>query len=325
MRTVVTGAAGHVGANLVRLLLERGHRVRATVYNDTRGLDGLDGVERVEVDVLNPDSLAEAFRAADVVFHLAAVIAIVGDRDRMQEVNVRGTRNVAQACLRSGVGRLIHFSSIHAFSHLPKAQPITEARGQAVPGAMPYDLSKAAGERQVLEAVEQGLEAVILNPTAILGPHDYKPSHMGQVLLDLHRRKFPALVEGGFDWVDVRDVVGAAVRAAKVGRSGERYLLSGRWATFQELAEHVEEVTGVRAPRWVSPMWLARVGAPFASTFNRLLGRRPLYTSSSLRALRCHKSVVSDKAREGLGYRPRPLSDTVRDTFAWFEEAGMLG
>jgi dihydroflavonol-4-reductase len=325
MRSVVTGAAGHVGANLVRLLLERGHRVRATIYEDTRGLDGLEEVEQVRVDVLDPESLAEAFRATDVVFHLAAVISIAGDEDRMQQVNVEGTRNVAEACLACGVKRMVHFSSIHAFSHLPEGQPITETRGQAEPGAMFYDLSKAAGERQVLKAAERGLEAVILNPTAILGPFDYKPSHMGQVLLDLGGRKFPALVDGGFDWVDVRDVVQAAVRAAKVGRSGERYLLSGRWAPFQELAAHVEEVTGVRAPRWVSPMWLARVGAPFASTFNRLRGKRPLYTSSSLRALRCHKWVVSDKAREGLGYRPRPLRETIRDTFAWFEEAGMLG
>ena len=324
MRAVVTGAAGHVGANLVRELLEHGFRVRAAVYQDTRGVDGLD-VEQVRVDVLEPDSLDEAFRAVDMVYHLAAVISVSGDPGmRMRRVNVEGTRNVVAACLQHKVKRLVHFSSIHAFSHRPEKQPIDENRGQAEPDALAYDLTKAAGERQVLKGVEHGLDAVIVNPTAILGPYDYKPSHMGQVLLDLHAGKFPALVDGGFDWVDVRDVVRGAFYAGKIGRRGERYLLSGKWAPFEELARIVGEVTGARVPGFVAPMWLARLGAPFAAAYNRARGKRPLYTGSSLRALRCHKWVSSSKAREAFGYKARPLQETVADTFAWFEGAGML-
>ena len=319
MRCVVTGATGHVGGNLVRLLLQRGHAVRATIFEDGRALDGLHAVERVRADVLDPASLDEAIRDAEVVFHLAAVIAIAGKKDRMRRVNERGARNVAEAALAAGVRRLVHFSSIHAFSHLPGDQPITEDRGPAEPDAMFYDQTKAAGEREVLAVAARGLDAVILNPTGIIGPHDYKPSHMGQVLLRLRQRKLPALVNGGFDWVDVRDVAAAALAAAQVGRAGERYLLSGSWASVAELAGVVEQVTGVPAPRWTSPMWLARAGAPVAATFNRLIGRRPLFTSSSLSAIRRHRWVSSDKARQALGFRTRPLSETVRDTFAWFD------
>lgn len=324
MLTVVTGASGHIGGNLTRALLERGRSVRVTVRQDTRAIDGLE-VQRVPADVLDPASLQRAFEGAEVVFHLAAVISITGDpAGAMQRTNIEGVRNVVEACLACGVRRLVHFSSIHALSHRPEAEPIDETRPFADGDALAYDRTKAGGEQEVHRAVERGLDAVIVNPTAVIGPHDYKPSPVGQVLLDLYQRSFPALVEGGFDWVDVRDVVAGALAAEERGKTGERYLLSGRWASVADLARVVEEVTGVAAPRFVSPMWLARLGAPFVVAFNSVLGRRPLYTSSSLRALRCHRDVSSEKAKAELCYSSRPLRETVEDTIDWFEGAGML-
>jgi len=324
MTVVVTGAAGHVGGNLVRALLEQKQHVRVLVHQDARALAGLE-VERVEGDVLDPQSLQRLVQGAELVYHLAAVISISGDPGgEMRRVNVEGTRNVARACIEAGVGRMVHFSSIHAFSHRPDELPIDERRGPPAPDAMPYDLSKAAGEREVQAAVLRGLDAVIVNPTAVVGPHDYRPSHMGQVLVDLHRGTFPALVDGGFDWVDVRDVVQAAIQAARLGRRGERYLLGGTWATFGELARLVHEATGARVPSLTAPMWLAHIGAPFMVAFNRLRGTRPLYTNSSLQALRHHRWISCDKARQALDHIPRPLGETVRDTLAWFDGAGML-
>ena len=312
MLTVVTGATGHIGGNLVRALLERGRSVRVTVREDTRAIDGLD-VERVRADVLDPASLRAAFDGAQVVFHLAAVIEITRQSNGvMRRVNVEGARNVAQACLERGVSRLVHFSSIHALSHRPEAEPIDETRPLALDEhTMAYDQTKASGELEVQRAVERGLAAVVVNPTAVLGPHDFKPSPVGQVLLDLYHRRMPALVEGGFNWVDVRDVVAGALAAEERGQVGQRYLLSGTWAPVRDLAQLVERHTGVRAPRLVAPMWLARVGAPFVEGFNRVTGGRPLYTSSSLRALRCHRLVSSDRARRDLGYSARPLGETV--------------
>lgn len=321
---VVTGAAGHIGGNLIRALLAEGRRVRAVVHEDTRAIDGLD-VERVHADVLDLDSLREAFDRAEVVYNLAVVISITGEQGgRVRRTNVDGVRNVAAACLDRKVKRLIHFSSIHAYSPEPRDRPVDENRPLVPEGAPAYDRSKALGQLQILEAVRDGLDAVIVNPTAVLGPHDYKPSRMGAVQLMLYRRKMPALVAGGFDWVDVRDVVAGAIAAEKKGRTGESYLLSGHYATFAQLAHLVQEVTGIKVPSIVVPMWLAYIGAPFVQTFSRLSGSMPLYTIEALHALRCYREVSHEKASRELDYNPRPLRDTVADTWAWWRDRGFI-
>jgi dihydroflavonol-4-reductase len=324
MRVAVTGAAGHVGANLVRALLERGVAVRALVRRDRRALDGLD-LEVAQADLGDPSSLERGFAGVERVFHLAARISIVaGDEAEVRRTNVDGTRAVVEACRRAGVARLIHFSSIHALSSDPTDRPIDEERPLAGDEALPYDRSKADAERLVREAARAGLDAIVLNPTAVLGPLDYGPSAMGQVLLDLYHGRLPALVEGGFDWVDVRDVIAGAITAADRAPAGARYLLSGERRSVRELAEIAARLTGRPRPRLVSPMWLARVGAPFATAAARLRGSRPLFTSASLHALRNHVLVSSARAARELGYRCRPLEQTLEAAYAWFRDRGAL-
>jgi len=325
MTVVVTGASGHVGGNLVRALLAAGRKVRCVVRNDTRAIEGLD-VERVRGDVFDPASLRAAFDGAEVVYHLAAKVSIEGDPDGIvHRTNVEGPRNVAAACLDARVKRLVHFSSIHAFVQRPFDELLDEDRPLVEdPREMAYDRSKAAGQREVLDAVRRGLDAVIVHPTAILGPFDFKPSPVGQVLLDLYHRRLPALVAGGFDWVDVRDVVAGAMAAEQRGRTGRNYLLSGEWKSVAELAALAEEVTGVRPPRFVAPFWLARLGVPFLTAFARVTGRRPLYTSDSLHALESNRRISCDRAVAELGYTHRPLRETIADAYAWFREAGIL-
>jgi dihydroflavonol-4-reductase len=324
---VVTGAAGHLGANLVRRLLADGHRVRALVRADTRGIDGLP-VDRVAGELLDPASLARAFAGADVVYHLAALISITGaQRGRVEAANVQGVRNVVDACLGAGVRRLVHFSSIHAFTPFPLAEALDERRGPALErGAAAYDRSKALGEREVLAGVARGLDAVIVNPTAVLGPHDYKPSRMGRVLLDLSRGRLPALVGGSFDWVDARDVCGGAVAAAERGRTGERYLLSGTCCPVADLARLVAEITGVPPPRLVLPQWLVLPATPLVALAARLAGTEPLFTRESLAALAaCNPRISHAKAAAALGYAPRPLRATLEDTLHWFEAHQSVG
>jgi len=324
MIVAVTGAAGHIGANLVRELLRRGQRVRALVRSDTRALEGL-ALERVPGDTLEPASLDTLFRGAELVYHLAGRISIVGDQDGLvMRTNHLGTRNVVEAALRAGARRLVHFSSIHALVQQPLDQPLDESRPLAGEDTPAYDRSKAAGEREILAGVQRGLDAVMVNPTSVFGPEDHKPSLMGQVILDLVHRKFPALVAGGFDWVDVRDVVQGAMAAAERGRTGERYLLGGRWHSVRQLAEQVELASGVRQSRLVAPLWLARVGVPFVGAYSRIARRAPLFTKESLDALQGHRQILHDKASRELGYQPRPLADTVRDTIEWFRQAGRL-
>jgi dihydroflavonol-4-reductase len=325
MTVAVTGATGHIGANLVRALVEQGHRVRILRHEESRALAGLD-VEAITGDVLDPDSLRKVISGAEVVYHLAARISVTGDPDGMvRKINVEGTKNVAAACLREGVRRLVHFSSIHAFRQRPLDQPLDETRAPAqTPRNLAYDRSKAAGEQEVLAAVSLGLDAVIVNPSGVIGPHDYRPSRMGAVFVGLYRRRFPAMVAGGFNWVDVRDVVKSAIAAEKKGRRGERYLLAGHWVNVADLAQQFGEVSGARVPRLVSPMWMARLGAPFVTAVSRMTKSTPLFTSESLEALRANPNVRRDKAERELGHAPRPTRETLADTFEWFRQANML-
>jgi dihydroflavonol-4-reductase len=326
MTTVVTGATGHVGANLVRALLAQGRRVRALIHINRRAIEGLD-VEIVEGDVCDVASLRGAFNGAEVVYHLAARISIsMGEWPLLERINVTGTRNVVEACLRSGVRRLVHFSSIHAIIQEPLDVPVDELRPLVESKRCPpYDRSKATGEREVHKGIEQGLDAVIIIPTGIIGPYDYEPSYFGEALLTIARGKLPALIAGGFDWVDVRDVVEGAMRAEERAPAGARYLLSGHWVSVPEIAAIVEQATGAPVPRLVCPMWLAPAGIPFTTALARLTGKRPLYTSASLRALCGNRNISHERATRDLDYNPRPFRETIVDTLQWFEENGYLG
>ena len=322
MITAVTGATGHIGANLVRSLVSAGGRVRCVVRRDRAALEGLD-VECLQGDVLDQATLREAFRGATTVFHLAALISIDGDRHGLvTATNVDGARHVAEAALACGARRLVHCSSIHAFVQGGPSVTVVESTPRALDARhAAYDRSKAAGERAVRDVVARGLDAVIVHPTAVIGPHDYKPSRMGRLLLDLQARRLPALIPGGFDWVDVRDVVAGLLSAAERGRSGESYLLSGRYASLAELARLAADVTGVPPPRWSAPSWLARAAAPFSMGLGRLRGREPLFTTQSLDTLAMGTQVDCARARRDLGYSARDLRTTLRDTYAWFADA----
>jgi len=325
MRPLVTGASGHVGGALVRALLDRGDPVRTLIHNDRRAVEGL-AVDMVQGDIRDPSSLRRAFQDIDIVFHAAGHISLTMDEwPRLEALNVTGTRNVVEARLHCGVRRLVHFSSIEALQTEPLHEPIDESRPLVNSDrAPPYNRSKAASEREVRRGVEQGLEAVILNPTAVIGPYDFGPSHFGEVLLALARGQLPALVRGGFDWVDVRDAAEGAVRAAERDQPGAKYILSGHWVSIRDIAEMIEHLTDQPVPRVVFPMWAARLALPFASPLLRLTEDRPLYTRASLRALRANRDVCHGLATRELGYEPRPFRETIADTLRWFDEAGLL-
>lgn len=322
MTVVVTGASGHLGANLVRSLLARGEQVRVLVHRSAAALAEVEHrLERVEGSVCEPESLGPAFAGADRVYHLAGVISIDGDPDgRVHRVNVEGTRNVARACLEHGVGRLVHVSSVHAFDMDPRDRVLDETRRQVADSHRhsAYDRSKALGERVVREAVAKGLDAVIVNPTGIMGPVDHGPSRLGQLLQELATGRLPALLDGGFDFVDVRDVVDGTLAASERGGVGENYILGNTWYSLRELAELVAGASGKRPPMLVTPVWAARMGVPFARLAAKLTNSEPLFTRESLEVLVSNRSISSGKARSELGYSPRPLAQTVADTLDWF-------
>jgi len=322
MLVALTGATGHVGANLVRLLVERGHRVRCLVRRDVRALEGLD-VERVAGDTRESATLPPLVDGAEVVFHLAAVISIAGDpRGEVAAVNVGGSRNVAAAARAAGVRRFVHCSSVHAFD-APPGRPFDETAPRATdPRAPAYDRSKAMGEVVVREALASGPELVVAHPTSVLGQLDFKGSRMGRTLLALRDRSLPALVPGGFDWVDACDVSLGLLAAAERGRPGSNYLLGGHRTTVRELARLASTVTGIAPPRLTVPSGLARAVAPVALAWSRLAHADPLFTPEGLRALATDPIVDCSRAVRDLGWSPRPLVDTLRDTYAWHAAAG---
>ncbi|MFO0550993.1 MAG: NAD-dependent epimerase/dehydratase family protein [Polyangiaceae bacterium] len=309
MKVAITGASGHVGAALVRALLEQGAHVRALVRGDTRAIEGLD-VERVSGDVADPSALERAFHGVEVVYHAAARITLEPEHDpAAHATNVDGTRNVLQACKRSGARRLVHFSTVHALR--------PDGAGLLGPGeGFAYERSKVAAEKLVL--ADQEVDAVIVSPCAVVGPFDHKPSHIGRVLLMLERGLLLATVTGGQSWVDVRDIALAATRAAERGRRGARYVVSGHFRSMQEFSTLASRAAGVRAPLMAFPAGLARAFAPLAERGAALLRSEPLITRASLAALEDAPRAIDDAAARDLGHAPRPLEETLRDTFDWF-------
>jgi len=336
---VVTGAAGLVGGNLVRALLAQGQAVRAVVHRDRRAVGGLD-VEQVEAELLSPNDLKRAFAGAEIVYHLAGLISLIpGGWPDLERVNVLGTRNVVEACLSCGVRRLVYCSSIQALQSEPAGRPVDESRPLADGPSFPaYDRSKARAEKEVLAGLQRGLETVILNPTAVVGPFDYKPSYFGRAVLMLARGRIPALVGGGFDWVDARDLACGAIQAGLKSPGGERYILSGHWHAVREVAAMVAALSGRPAPRLVVPMglaWLAAPLMPLLARFTPLSGdfgmtggkagrREPIYTRDTLHWLRSNPQVSYAHAVRDLEYHPRPFQETLADTLAWFKENGYL-
>jgi dihydroflavonol-4-reductase len=322
---LVTGASGHIGANLVRALLGQGRRVRALVHRNTAAVEGLT-VEIERADLLDGAAVLRACSNVGTVFHLAGKVSAGWEpAEEVHAINTLGTRNVVDACLAAGVKRLVHVSSIQALSGDHAVDETCDLVAAEDRTRGDYDRAKAEAERLVLGAVERGLDAVVLNPTAVLGPFDFQPSPMGRVLLALGRGKLPALVAGGHcDYVDVRDVATGALAAEHLGRCGERYILSGTRLSLVELARHWASVTTHPAPRFAVPMGLARLVAPFAPTWARWRGQRPLFTSESLRVLRTQAPTSHAKADAELGYAARPIDETLRDTCAWMRTQGWL-
>jgi dihydroflavonol-4-reductase len=326
MKVLVTGASGHVGVNLVKSLTARGYGVRALIHHNSLP-PGWGDIETVMGDICDFASVLHACKDVAVVYHLAARISIGADNwATLAKINITGTRNIVEACLRSGPRRLVHFSSIHAMVQKPFTKPVDESCPLAESKYLPcYDRSKAAGEAEVRQGMARGLDAVIVSPTAIIGPNDFRSSYFGEAFLAIARGELPALVGGGFDWVDVRDVAEGAILAAEKAPAGAKYLLSGHWLSVKGLADLISEITGVPPPRFVCPMWLAAGVVPFAENFAKLTGRRPLFTREAMRALRtCNHRISHEKAARELGYNPRPFQETIEDTLRGYAGNGKL-
>jgi len=325
MKAAVTGASGHIGSCLVRELKKQGARVKALVHTSKRGLEH-SGVELVQGDLLDINSLKELCSDVHVVFHLAAHITIDNrNAERTKRINITGTENILSVAKEAGVKKIIHFSSIHAHDIYPVDEILDEKRPLVNSEKTLYEYTKAESERMVQRFVNKGMDAVILNPTAVIGPYDFNRSFSGQALRMIYNNSLPILVAGGYNWVDVRDVVAAAICAIEKGRKGEKYILSGHYCTLKELSALIGKIALKKTPGRVVPASLARLACPFLKMVSRLAHNDPLYTTQSLDILaHCPKKISSEKARNELNYAPRPLEQTLIDTLAWYKKNGFL-
>jgi dihydroflavonol-4-reductase len=278
VKVYVTGASGFVGGHVARELRTQGIEVR----DDW-------------VDLLDADRLRRAVAGCDAVFHVAALYSFIASARELELVNVQGTLNVLEACVRAGIPRIVHTSSCATCGPVPGRPATEEDEPPAWELAVPYKRTKLEAERLALAA-----GAVCVNPTTPVGDGDRAPTPTGAMVRGVATGRYRAYPRIGVNVVDVRDVARGHLLAFEHGRPGERYLLGGVDLTMRELFAAVARLAGLPRPRLAVPYAAVRAGAALGLV-NRneaILARTPAYFSWA-------------KAERELGYRPGPVEPAL--------------
>jgi dihydroflavonol-4-reductase len=333
MKCFVTGASGFIGANLVHELVKRGHRVSALLRStsDLRGLKEAD-VERIEGDLSDPDVLKRALRGCDWCFHVAASYHLwLRDYGPMYAANVDGTRNVIAAACQAGCARIVCTSTVGCIG-LP-----SPVNGRIIPAdedspvserqmSNHYKRSKWRAEQVALEFARKGAPVVIVNPSAPVGPRDVKPTPTGKVIVDFLNREMPAYLDTGLNWVHVRDVAVGHILAAEKGKVGQRYILGnadGNW-TMKQAFTVLEEITGVRGPRFRVPYCVALGAAHLDEMLSSFSGKPPKAVLAGVRMARYKMYFNPGKAIRELGLPQTPPREALADAAEWFRQNGYV-
>ena len=326
MKNLVTGGTGFVGSAVVRELLRQGQEVRCLVRDPGRpgNLAGVD-VEMVQGDITDPASLKSALAGCSRVYHLAGLYAIfLRDPQVMYDVNVKGTRNVLQACLEAGVERVVQTSShvaLGAHGPMPADEGAVFNLGDT---GDPYCSSKYQAQQVAQEYAGRGLPVVVVNPTMIAGAGDRGPTPTGQIVLNVMKGAMPAYLDGTTNLVHVEDVAAAQVSAMERGRPGECYLLGGENLTMKALVDLVAATAGGKAPSMRMPVGVAAVLGSGYEMLSRLTGKPPLTTAAWSKLGARHFVWDCGKAVRELGLRQRPARESVADAAEWFRANGYV-
>ncbi len=323
----VTGAAGHVGANLVRRLLDDGARVRVLLRHgdNNEAMDGLD-VERVYGDIRDLEATRQALAGCYGVFHTAALVSTIeGDdahRRDVFETNVIGTRHVLQAAQEFDAGRVVVTGSFSAVGYDlddPSAPSRESMPFFPMERTMPYERSKAMVETECWHAAANGQDVVIATSCAVVGGNDFVPSRMGRTLVDFANGKLRAYVDGGFEFVAAQDIVQGHVLSMERGRTGQKYIFSSEYLTISNILDLFQEVSGIRRPQRQIPVGLM---LPMSVVVSNILSRlRPndpqRFTPGAIRLLQKCRHADTSKAKEELGFQPTTMRAAVRDAYAF--------
>jgi dihydroflavonol-4-reductase len=324
---LVTGATGFIGSAVARALVAAGFRVRALARRGSSraNLEGL-ALEFAEGDMRDAAAVRSAASGARYVFHVAADYRLwAPDPEEIMRANVEGTRTVMEAAAKAGAERIVYTSSVATLKPVPDGKPADETRPLSEEQAIgAYKKSKVVAERLVEAMVEDGLPAVIVNPSAPIGPRDRRPTPTGRLIVEAASGRIPAFVDTGLNLVHVDDVAAGHLLALRKGRIGERYILGGENMTLAELLACIARLVGRTPPRISLPRWPIYPIAFAAEAMARLTKREPFVTIDGLRMSEYLMYFTSAKAEQELGYKPRPAEDGVRDAIDWFRAAGYL-
>ena len=325
---LVTGAGGHLGANLLRRLVADGEEVRAVLHTarDERAVEALP-VDRLIGDLRDPGFAAAAVTGCHQAYHCAAKVSTVyRDSNEIFACNVLATRQLLSAALAAGVDKVVVTGSFSAVGHRPDRPSDETEPFNPLERHLPYGHTKAAVEHECLKACAEGLPVVVAVSTAILGPFDYKPSRMGKVLIRIAERRLRAYVPGGFTFVAARDIVEGHILAMAKGRPGQKYIFASQFLTFDEIMALFAEVTGQRVPPFRIPPGLMATAAEIAGVVMPILtpNAEQLLTPAAIRILRLNRRADTSKAERELGFRPTPIEAAVREAYEWFMGRGVI-
>lgn len=327
MATLVTGATGFIGSHITRQLLENGEQVRVLLRetSKTENIKDLD-VEKVYGDVLDTDSLKKAVSGCDTLYHTAGFVSFrKSDYSKMNNINVEGTKNVMSAAIQEGMERVIFTSSVAAIGPVSKGEMITEENDYRIfDENIGYMNSKFLAEQAAREFFNKGLPVTILNPTVVIGPGDIYLSSSASILWYC-KKKFPGYMDGTLNMVDVEDVANGHLLAAEKGKPGERYILGNANFTVKEFFNTMQKVTGIKSPRMKIPYWFAYGSAFVVETIPGI--SFPNYSTMDVDSVKLSKycwHADSSKAEKELGFKQKPIEESIKNTVEWFREHGYL-
>ncbi len=318
---LVTGASGFLGWHVARALLESGYRVRALCRpaSQIRELE----LERVTGDLRDPASLARAVEGADLVFHVAADYRLWSKHPQeLYASNVEGTRHVLDAAERAGVERIVYTSTVGCIGMRPERLGDENTPAGIEDMAGHYKRSKWLAEQVALEKARAGLPVIIVNPTAPIGDHDWKPTPTGKIIVDFLRNKLPAYIDTGLNLVDVRDTAAGHLLAAERGRAGERYVLGCENLTLQEILSRLAVIAEKPAPKIRLPYAVAYATGVVTTAWANLTGSPPVAPLEGVRMARKKMFVTHAKAAHELGFSPGPVDVALRRAVDWFRANG---
>jgi dihydroflavonol-4-reductase len=324
MRVFVTGGTGFVGANLIRLLLEKGFTVRALVRAQTTpsNLQGLD-VKLVQGD-LRDHNLASKIQGCEAVFHVAAHYSLwQRDREQLHQSNVLGTRNVLAAARTARAQRTVYTSSVAAIG-VPGEGQIADETYQSPPEKLvgDYKKSKYWAEQEAHQAVRNGQDVVIVNPSTPIGPWDIKPTPTGDIILRFLRRQMPAYLNTGLNLIHVRDVAEGHLLALQRGKTGDRYILGNENLTLAQILQQLGEISGLPAPKGSIPAWIPLSVAWLDEFVLAKLGKTPSVPLAGVQMARQQMFYDPTKAQQELGLPQTPVQHALKEAVEWFQKHG---